>query len=447
MPDHSSSFQRTRRDFLRTTAVASTAAGVLSNRTPAVFAAGSDRIRVGLIGCGARGLGAAMNCVISSPGVEIVALADPFPDRIEATLSRLKDNHAGKEWSCSREWTDAETVKVTRDTCFTGLDAYQKLLKCDLDYVILAGPPHFRAAQLKAAVEAGKHVFMEKPVGVDPVGIRSIIASSELAVKKGVGIVAGTQRRHQFSYTELMKRVQDGAIGEIVAGEAYWNGPCVRTYGFYHEPQPGWTGMETMLRNWYFYSWLSGDHIVEQHVHNLDVVNWAIGAPPVEAVGVGGRQWRVEPQFGNIFDHFGVRYRYANGAVVVSLCRQINGTEGRVGEAVIGTKGRATAGRIEGANPWRYTGPNPNPYEQEHADHIAGIRAGKVLNEGRQVAEATLTAIMGRMAAYSGQPVTWDFVMNESALDLTPREILDGGYQLGPAPTVPPPANGKEELI
>jgi predicted dehydrogenase len=205
--------------------------------------------------------------------------------------------------------------------------------------------------------------------------------------------------------------------------------------------------METMLRNWYFYAWLSGDHIVEQHVHNLDVVNWAIGAPPVEAVGVGGRQWRVEPQYGNIFDHFGIRYRYANGAVVVSTARQINDTQPLVTEGVIGTKGRASAGLITGPHAWKYTGPNPNPYEQEHADLIASIRAGQPLNEGRPVAEATLTAIMGRMAAYSGQAVSWEFALRESELDLTPKEIKSGGYKLGPAPKVPPPATGRDELV
>jgi predicted dehydrogenase len=421
-------------------------AGAFAATYSGVFAAGSDKIRVGLVGCGARGTGAAMNCAIADPAVEIVALADVFPDRIEECLARLKNDRAGKEWSCSREWKDSHRVKLTRDTCFSGFEGYRQLLQAGVDYVILAGPPQFRPAQLQAAVAAGKHVFMEKPVGVDPVGIRAILAASEAARQKGLGIVAGTQRRHQAAYVETMKRVRDGAIGEIVAGEAYWNGPCVRTYGFYHERQPGWTDMEYMLRNWYFYTWLSGDHVVEQHVHNLDVINWAIGTPPAEALAVGGRQWRVEPQFGNIYDHFGARYRYPNQAVVVSMARQINNTEGRVAESVIGTKGRAAAGRIEGEKPWRYEGPNPNPYEQEHADLIASIRAGQPLNEGRTVAEATLTAIMARMSAYSGQPVSWDFALNESELDLTPPEVKAHGFKLGPAPTVPPPAPGNAEL-
>jgi predicted dehydrogenase len=439
-----------RRRFLRTSAATTTAAltaAALNSARLGVFAAGTDRLRVGLIGCGVRGIGAAMNCVDSSPGVEIAALGDIFPDRVQAAYKRLKDNNAGKDWSATSAWNKADRVTATPETCFSGFDAFQKVLAAGVDLVILAGPPHFRPAHLKAAVEAGKHVFMEKPVGVDPVGIRSILASSDLAKKKGLAIVAGTQRRHHPPYIEVMRRVREGAIGEILAGECYWNGGCVRHYGFYHEPKPEWSGMETMLRNWYFYSWLSGDHIVEQHVHNLDVINWAMGATPVEALAVGGRQWRTEPQFGNIYDHFAVRYRYPNGAIVISMARQIDKTKPNVSELVIGAKGRASAGSITGPNAFKYDGPSVNAYEQEHANLIASIRNGQPLNEGRTVAEATLTAIMGRMSAYSGQPVTWDFALNESQLDLTPAEIKANGYRLGPAPKVPPAPLGNEELV
>jgi myo-inositol 2-dehydrogenase / D-chiro-inositol 1-dehydrogenase len=434
----------TRREFLKASA-ALTAVGALTSSVGSVWAAGSDRVRVGVIGCGARGTGAAMNCVLSSSGVEIAALGDVFADRVEACFKRLKDNEAGKEWSCSEEWRHADRVTATKETCFTGFDAYQKVLAAGVDMVILAGPPHFRPVQLKAAIEAGKHVFMEKPVAVDPVGIRSILATSELARQRGLAIVAGTQRRHQNSYIEVMRRVRDGAIGEIVAGEAYWNGPCTRTYGFSHARQPGWTELEYQLRNWYFYTWLSGDHIVEQHVHNLDVINWAIGSPPSEVLAVGGRQWRVEPEYGNIYDHFGVRFRYPNGAMVLSMARQINGTENRVEEQVIGTRGRAASGRIDGPTAWRWEGPNPNPYEQEHANLIASIRAGRPLNEGRLVAEATLAAIMARMSAYTGQTVRWKWALEASELDLTPPEFR-GGFRLGPS-AVPPVASGNEELI
>jgi predicted dehydrogenase len=430
-----------RREFLKTGATAASLT-TLAAGSSHVFAAGSDRIRVGLIGCGVRGTGAAMNCVLSSPGVEIVALGDVFADQADRALQRLKDNSQPREWSCSREWRDADKVRATKETCFSGFDAYQNVIASGVDLVILAGPPHFRPAHLKAAIEAGKHVFMEKPAAVDPVGVRSIIASSERAKQKGLAIVAGTQRRHQNSYTEVMKRIHAGDLGELLAGECYWNGGCVRHYGFYHPRQPGWTDLEYQLRNWYFFTWLSGDHIVEQHVHNVDVINWAMGSPPSEALGLGGRQWRVEPEFGNIYDHFAVRYKYPNGALVTSMARQIDGTQPLVTENLLGAKGRAAAGRIDGAKPFRWEGPNPNPYEQEHADLIESIRQGKPLNEGRSVAESTLTAIMGRLSAYTGQPVTWNWALKESRLDLTPAE-----YKFGPWPTPPVAMPGKTELI
>jgi predicted dehydrogenase len=416
-----------RRDFLLTSSAAALATAV-----PRVFAAGSDKIRVGLIGCGSRGTGAAMNCVIASPGVDIVALGDVFPDQVEKALRRLKDNKGEKEWSCSVPWTFADRVTATPETCFSGVDAYKKVLGAGVDLVILATPPGFRPLHLKAAIEAGKHVFMEKPVAVDPTGIRSVIASSELAKQKGLGIVAGTQRRHQARYVELMQRVRDGALGELVAGECYWNGPCTRTYGFYHERTPGMSEWEWRMRNWYFYTWLSGDHLVEQHVHNLDVINWAMGTPPIEVMGVGGRQWRTQPEFGNVFDHFGLRYLYPNGAFVLSMARQINGCSDLVWERLVGTKGKGTAGEILGANAWKFSGQEPNPYEQEHADLVASIRAGKPLNEGRQVAESTLSAIIGRMAAYTGKTIKWDWALNKSQLDLFPNDFKAGVFPVEP---------------
>lgn len=430
-----------RRAFLKTTAAATTVSALSSGFSP-VFAAGSDVLRIGLVGCGSRGVGATMNCVISSPNVVVTALGDVFKDKVEGALQRLKDNTKPREWDSSTPWTHADRVKATPDACFSGFDAFQKVIDAGVDLVILAGPPHFRPIHLKAAIEAGKHVFMEKPVAVDPVGIRSVLASSELARQKKLAIVAGTQRRHQNSYLEIMRRIHDGAIGEILAGECYWNGGCVRHYGFYHPRQKDWSDMENQLRNWYFYTWLSGDHIVEQHVHNLDVINWAIGGPPVEALGTGGRQWRTQSEFGNIYDHFAVRYRYANGALVTSMARQIDGTEPLVFEAVLGAKGRAIAGKIEGPNAFTFEGHNPNPYEQEHADLIKSIRDGRPLNEGRHVAEATLTAIMGRMSAYTGQPVKWDWILNKSQLNLTPKS-----YQLGPAAVDPVAMPGQTDLI
>ena len=428
-----------RRDFMRGTAAVSLAAtGLGFSRA---FAAGSDTIRVGLIGCGSRGTGAIRNCVDSSPNVEVVALGDLFGDHLDKCLEIIKTN-GEKDWSSTAPWQHAGQVKVTPETCFTGFDAYQRVIASDVDLVILATPPHFRPVHLKAAIEAGKHVFMEKPVAVDPVGIRSVLASSALAQEKGLAIVAGTQRRHEPRYVEVIKRVRDGAIGDLVAGQCYWNQGWVRQWGFWREPKPQWSAMETQCRNWYYYTWLSGDHIVEQHVHNIDVINWAMGTHPVMALGMGGRQVRTEPEFGNIFDHFAVEFEYPNGARILSMARQIIGCSERIAERVVGTKGTAAAGVIEGPNAYSYTGPEANPYEQEHADLIKSIRDGRPLNEGKQVAESTMTAIMGRMSAYTGRAMKWDWAIKSSKLDLSPP-----GYELGDIPVRPVAIPGKTPLI
>jgi len=416
-----------RRDFIRASAVVSLAA--LGSGGSRVFAAGSDKLRVGLIGCGGRGTGAAKDCVTSSEGVEIVAMGDLFQDRLDQSLARL-----------SRSVDDK--VSVTKDTSFTGFDAFKKVLACDIDMVILATPPHFRAEHLAAAIEAGRHVFMEKPVGVDPVAIRSVIESSQKARQKGLAVVAGTQRRHQEHYLEVMKRIHNGDIGEVVAGECYWNqgGLWVK------EKRPEWSDMEWQCRNWLYFTWLSGDHIVEQHVHNIDVINWAIGSHPVKCLGMGGRQIRTGPEYGNIFDHFSVEYEYPNGARVLSVARQMAGCTGRVSETVVGTKGicytDGSNSSIEGPKAYKYEGKSPSPYVQEHADLVASIRAGKPLNEGRRVAESTLTAIMGRMSAYTGRALQWDWVMNASELDLRPPK-----YEFGDLPVRPVAVPGKTKLI
>jgi predicted dehydrogenase len=425
-----------RRDFIKATSAVSLAAAV--SRVGPLFASGSDEIRVGLIGCGGRGTGAAIDCVHSSPHIVIAALGDLFQDCWEGSLKWLQEK------------LPKENLAVTPDTCFTGFDAYKKVLASDIDMVIMAPPPHFRPQHLKAAVEAGKHVFMEKPVAVDPVGVRSIIQSSDIAAEKSLSIVAGTQRRHQNHYLEITKRVHEGAIGEILAGQCYWNMGALwigRAYENWVKYQTGeWSDMEWQIRNWLFLTWLSGDHIVEQHVHNLDVINWFIGSHPVKCTGMGGRQVRTGPEFGNIFDHFAVEYEYPNGARVMSMCRQTQGCADNVSERVIGTKGFAYTdsadGYIRGANAFKVEKESPNPYVQEHADLVASIRNGKPLNEGRQVAESTLTAIMGRMSAYSGRALSWDWVMNSSKLDLSPPR-----YEFGKLPVRPVAVPGKTELV
>jgi predicted dehydrogenase len=415
----------TRRDFLKTTAGATLAAAIPGSL--GLHAQGSDMIRIGVIGCGGRGTGAAIDALNAAPGVEIVALFDPFQDRIESSLKRLREAHPDK-------------IKVKPETCFTGLEGYKGLLAVpQVNHIVTAAPPGFRPIHLKACIEAGKNVFMEKPVAVDPVGIRGIIAASELAASKGLAIVAGTQRRHQKRYLELIKRIQDGQIGTIVGAQCYWNMGDL----WVKLREPNMTDMEWHCRNWLYFSWTSGDHIVEQHVHNLDVVNWALGALPKTAVGMGGRQVRVAPEYGNIFDHFAVEFEYPDGVRTASYCRQTKGCAERVEEKIIGSKGVAFGyGEIKGDRPWKFEGDEINPYVQEHTDLIASIRAGKPLNEGRQVAESTLCAIMGRMSAYTGRAISWDWAMNASQLDLTPKAMV-----FGPNPVDPPAVPGTTPLI
>ncbi|MGA2532164.1 MAG: Gfo/Idh/MocA family oxidoreductase [Candidatus Aminicenantales bacterium] len=415
----------TRRDFIKTSAAASLAAAIPAGL--GLYAAGSDAIRVGVIGCGGRGTGATIDAVNSSPGVEILALFDPFQDRIDGSLKTLREKIPA-------------ALKVRPEMCFTGLDGYKKLLAIkDINYIITAAPPGFRPLHLKAAIEAGKNVFMEKPVAVDPVGIRSIIASSDLASQKSLAIVAGTQRRHQARYLEVMKRIHDGAVGEVVGGQCYWNQGGLWVI----KKTPQMTDMEWQCRNWLYFSWTSGDHIVEQHVHNIDVMNWAFRATPVKVMGMGGRQVRTAPEYGNIFDHFAVEFEYPNGARVMSMCRQIEGCSDRVEEKIVGAKGSAMGyGEISGPNAWKFEGDEPNPYVVEHADLIASIRSGKPLNEGKRVAESTLCAIMGRMSAYTGRAISWDWAMNASKLDLWPAK-----YEFGPNAVDPVAVPGKTPLV
>jgi len=351
-----SSFSR--RDFMRASAAVSLAA--LTSGRSHVFAAGSDKIRVGLIGCGDRGTGAAIDCINSARDVELVAMGDLFRDRIVNSLEKLQEE-VGKK------------AKVAEDMCFLGFEAYRKVIDSDVDVVLLTTPPHFRPEHLKAAVEGGKHVFMEKPAAVDPLGVRSVIATSELAKKKGLSIVAGTQQRRQPQYIEVLKRIHNGEIGKIVAAQCYWHWGEADWH--YSKRKAGWSDMEYQIRTWPYYTWLSGDHIVEQHLHNLDIINWAIGSHPVKCMGVGGRQARTAAEYGNIFDHFAVEYEYPEGVRVMSMCSQIQGTTSQVAERVVGTKGstyttRAT-GSIEGENPFQYDGPGRSGFVQEHADLIA----------------------------------------------------------------------------
>jgi predicted dehydrogenase len=422
----------TRRSFVQATAAtaaAVTAGLALPGRLRAAApagAGGADVLRIGLVGCGGRGTGAAVDAMRGSERVELVAMGDLFPDRLATARENLAKLAAEQPALAAK-------LKVTPERAFTGFDAYQKVIGADVDLVILATPPGFRPAHLAAAVAAGKHVFTEKPVAVDAAGVRSVIATAAQAKQKGLGVVAGTQRRHDPGYLATVKRLRDGAIGDVVGGRVYWN-----QGGLWHAARkPEWSDAEWQIRNWLYFTWLSGDHVVEQHIHNIDVANWVLGAHPVRAAGVGGRQQRTDPKYGHIYDHFAVDLEYPNGAHVLSMCRQIDGTEPQIGEFMQGTRGRAEPrGVIEGARAWRYQAATPpvNPYVQEHTDLVASIRAGRPLNELRQVAESTLSAIMVREAAYTGQAVTWDALLN-APQNLTPPNVAFGDLPVQPVAT------------
>lgn len=387
-----------------------------------VFAQGSDTIKVGLIGCGGRGSGAANDCVSSSNGVVIHAMGDLFPDRLASSRETLKG-------------ALKDRYQVTDDRAFTGWDAYHKVLATDVDMVILATPPGFRPIHLQAAIDANKHVFMEKPVATDAPGVRSILESSEKAMQKKLAVVCGTQRRHDRGYMETIKRIHDGQMGDVVAMNVYWNQGSL----WMNTREPAWTDMEWQLRNWLYFPWLSGDHICEQHIHNIDVGNWVMNGPPAKAVSLGGRQVRTQPAYGSVYDHFATEFEYANGVKMNSMCRQQDGTASNVGEHIVGTKGKSDANSY--INDWKFEGDHTNPYVLEHRDLIASIRAGTPLNEGKRIAETTLTAIMGRMAAYTGQEVTWEMAMN-SKENLRPEKL-----EFGPVPTPVVAMPGKTPFV
>ncbi len=426
-----------RRQFLKRSSLAAASAAAVAEFPLVVtsHAAPDHPIRIGLIGCGGRGTGAvadalgagtnvvypqagyhtetvAANAVASNTNVKVIALADVFPDRLN---------------SCREQLAKLGNA-IPDERCFTGFDAYQKLLTVpEVNYVILATPPHFRPMHLKAAIEAGKNAFVEKPVAVDGPGVKLVLEAGELAKQKNLGIVAGTQRRHQRGYNETIKRIHDGAIGDIVYARAYWNGGVIWVI----ERQSGWSDMEWQLRNWNYFTWLSGDHIVEQHVHNLDIINWAINDHPIKASAMGGRQARPNKTYGHIYDHFAVEYEYPNGARMFSQCRQINSCENKVEEAIVGTKGTSNCKdwvRPKEGSPWRFRDKEVNPYQQEHQDLIASIRAGKPLNEAKAVAESTLTGIMGRESAYTGRSVEWDEILN------CPTRLGPQKYEMGDLP-------------
>ncbi len=416
----------TRREFLK----ASVGAAALATLPVELFAHahGSDKLRVGLIGCGGRGTGAAVDILVAHPSVELYAMGDAFEDRLNASLQALQE-----------EQKDRLNLG---DRKFVGLDAYKGVISSGVDIVLLCTPPAFRPIHFREAIQAGKHVFMEKPVAVCPAGARVMFEMGELASQKRLSVVAGTQRRHEPNYIETIRRIQEGAIGKIVGGACYWN-----QGGLWHvERQPEWSDAEWQLRNWLYFTWLSGDHIVEQHIHNIDVMNWVLGAHPIRAMGMGGRQTRTEPHFGHIYDHFAVEFEYPDGVKVLSMCRQADNCAIQIGERVYGSEGVAEPVGVITARgeTWRYDGVKRSGYRKEQEDLVNAIRNDQPINETRAVTESTLAAIMGRMSAYTGKVVTWEFALNQSKLNLLERAEQ---LEFGPMPVDEVAIPGKTPLI
>jgi predicted dehydrogenase len=401
-----------------------------------------DKIKVGLIGCGGRGTRAGIiDCAESTPGVELVAIGDVFEDHVRSAPEIIKTNLK------KRGLPVKDIYKVTPETTFTGFDAYKNVIACDVDMIILTTPPFFRPQHLRAAVEAGKHVFMEKPIAVDPVGVRSVIESSDLAKEKGLAVVSGTQLRRISANRETIQRVHNGDIGELTGGQVVRAGGAMRDWRKEEEERkPEWSDMEYHIRRWLFWTWQSGDFITEMHVHNLDIMNWILQSHPVQCMGVGGRQVRTEAKYGDCYDHFAVEYEYPNDVRIEYIGTQIDGFTYRSDQRVSGTKGSVYLyggnGIIKGENPWKFEGEKPNPSVLQYAEMIESIRNGNPLNEGRQIAESTMTAILGRMSAYTGRALKWDWAMNASKLDLTP-----GKMEFGDLPDMPIPMPGVTELI
>ncbi len=421
-----------RREFLEksTATVAGTALAGSLNVARNAHAAGDDQIKIALIGCGGRGNGAATNCLQSCDNVKLVAVADAFEEKAKASADRLKKKFGDK-------------VDVPQDRVFAGFDAYQKAIDSGIDMVIMATSPGFRPIQYKAAIDAGKHVFMEKPCCVDAPGFRSLMESNKKADEKGLKVGVGLQRHHQLPYVETIKRIKDGALGKLEFLRAYWNGGGVwvrsrEALAKHWGRTP--TEMEYQMWNWYYFVWLSGDHICEQHVHNLDICNWIMDAHPVEANGMGGRQVRKGPDVGQIYDHHFIEFTYADGTKMFSQCRHIRNCWNSVCEAAHGTEGTSNCnGRIDGKNEWRFRGKGKSPMDQEHIDLNKAIRNNEKYNEGWYGATSSFTAVFGRMATYSGQVVKWDDAVAKGPNEMPEKFAFDA------KPPVLPDADGSYE--
>jgi predicted dehydrogenase len=403
-----------RRDFLKTGGILVGGAMVLPTLSQAhhYFPAGNDVIKVAVIGCGGRGTGAAAQALSVKQNVQLVAMADAFKDRLDECYKTLNSDKF-EDWSGSGGKSLKDRIKVTEETKFVGFDGYKKAIAL-ADVVILTTPPGFRPQHFEECVKQGKHVFMEKPVAVDPAGIKRVLAAAEIAKQKKLNVVVGLQRRYQNSYLELMKALKSGKIGDVISSQVWWNNDGV----WVKKREASQTEMEYQMRNWYYFNWLCGDHITEQHIHNIDVMNWAMGAYPVKAQGMGGREVRTGKEYGEIYDHHFVEFEYANGAIMNSQCRHQPGTFSRVDEVIYGTKGKIHfgAGKLFKGNKVALqvnVKNEPNPYQTEHDVLFAAIANGEFKYTDAEIgAKSTLTAIMGRTATYTGQEVKWDDLMN-----------------------------------
>lgn len=424
-----------RRDFVRNSALIG--GGLVAAPKILFNSSVDDTIKVALIGCGGRGTGAAIQALSTKQNVKLVAMADVFQDRLDACYKSITAEEV-TDWSGNAGNLKAK-IDVPKDRMFVGFDAYKKAIPL-ADVVILTAPPGFRPMHFEAAVMAGKHIFAEKPMAVDPTGVRKVLAAAEIAKSKKLNVVVGLQRHYQIKYRETMKRLQDGMVGEIVSASAWWNND-----GVWVKPRTkGQTEMNYQMRNWYYFNWICGDHITEQHIHNIDVINWAKNAYPVSARGTGGREVRKGKDHGEIFDHHVVEFEYADGTIMNSQCRHIPGTWAKVDELVVGSKGKIMydAGHIldhKGNTLYKHDSKNdPNPYQLEHDELFEAVAKGEYkFEDATNGAKSSMTSILGRMATYSGQTIQWDYAMNH-AMDLSPAKL-----DWNAMPQSLPDANGK----
>ena len=417
-----------RRDFIKTSAILTGGALLSSLPVTGAYAAGSDTIKIALVGCGNRGTGAAFQALNTKYNIKVVAMADAFSDKLEKAHKALLTKYG------------AEKITVPESKKFVGFDGYKNAI-AEADVVLLTTPPGFRPIHFEEAVRQNKQVFMEKPVATDSPGIRRVLAAAEEAKRKKLNVVVGLQRHYQNSYREVIKRIHDGQIGDVVSGQVYWNSGGV----WVNPRQTGQTEMEYQMRNWYYFNWLCGDHIVEQHVHNIDVANWAKNKYPVSAYGAGGRFLRTGKDSGEIFDNHSVEFVYDDGATLLSQCRHFTGSQNRIDETFQGTKGRAYLGSNSGKI-WDHKGNvlftydgkgDPNPYQTEHDELFAAVAENQFkFADAENAAKSTMTAIMGRYATYSGNTIKWDEALN-SEINLMPDR-----YAWDAMPKILPDAEG-----